>query len=293
MSRMDIPNSLVLFRIFPVFSVSLSRYMSGGFSVFLSLWRQWLSQDSSKTVTSDDKMCLEPASQCCHSESPSKKEKSCCFSETNESVLDISKEKSDMECGASDDLTRIDINNPEITNEIKICISFLIKITEHISSGESILTTCVDLKCVQDESKEHACVLQILLTDLESLPLFKSISLILQSIYHDSPEMDAALNKLGFVAEGLQTATANLCKLHCQTEECKLAKRLSHSHFLTVFLLSWPYGKKDNSTLRSLVDNFAREHKGTALDNECSTLRKQISLLMQLCNNENRPCPQV
>ena len=288
MSRMDIPNSLVLFRIFPVFSVSLSRYMSGGFSVFLSLWRQWLSQDSSETVMSDDKMRPELASQCCHSESPSKKAKSCCFSETNESVLDTSKES-----GASVNLTRIDINNPEIISEIKICISFLIRITEHISAGESVLTTCVDLKCVQDESKEHACVLQILLTDLESLPLFKSISVKLQSIYHDSPEMDAALNKLGFVAEGLQTATANLCKLHCQTEECKLAKRLSHSHFLTVFLLSWPYGKKDNSTLRSLVDNFALEHKGTALDNECSTLRKQISLLMQLCNNENRPCPQV
>ena len=272
MSRLDVPNTLVLFKIFPVFSVSLSRHTSGGFSTFISLWRHWLSQSTETQDTSQ-----EVTSQKTGNGAVVKKAKVCC---SNGCRADVTAE---TKLPASKD---IELLQGEVLTEIRRCIVYILQIAENISAGECILTTNVDLKCVQDQSKEHACVLQVLLSELESLPLYNTISEILAKLYSESPVAQQALNKLGFVSDGLCSTTIKLCKANSQEEACNLAKRLTHSHFLTIFLLSWPYVKGDNSILNAVAQEVVLKQNTTVLQAECSTLRKQISLLMKLCQDD-------
>ena len=273
MSRLDAPTSLVLFRIFPVFSVSLSRHASGGFSTFISLWRKWLSQSATQEAVVQEMTSEEGTSQ---SAAAPKKVKACCSKgcESN-----ISAETTQPKA-FSRDLWQ------EFVTEIEKCIMYLLQIAENISPGECILTTNVDLKCVQDQSKEHACVLQVLLNELESLSLYNVISEILAKLYSQSPASQQVLNRLGFVSDGLCSTSVKLCKANSQQEACNLAKRLTHSHFLSIFLLSWPYAKGDNSRLNSLAQEVILKQNNSVLQGECSTLRKQISLLMKLCQDD-------
>ena len=288
MSRMDVPNTLVLFRIFPVFSVSLSRHLSGGVSTFTFLWRQWLSQDASQEMTEqEEKLSQETTEQdvtslgikSCTKASPSSgndttvNAQACC----KEKISDIDKTRS-----FESSLNHAKLPTHTMT-EVENCIIYLLQIADNISAGDTILTTNVDLKCVQDESREHACLLQVLLTELESLPLFKAICKILDTLYSESPDARQTLNKLGYISEGMSCKTAKICKANSQVEECNLAKRLNHSHFLTIFLLSWPYGKGDKSVLTNLARDIVDSHEESVLRSECRTLRKQISLLMKLC----------
>ena len=286
MSRMDIPSSLVLFRLFPVFSVSLSSHRKGGFSTFLSLWRQWLSQSSSQGMTSK-----EVTSLCCAHETVPKKAKSCCSKEMALPILTESRELpncKDVNLQVETlEYLKIDA---DVANEVQKCVIYLLEISENISVGDSILTTNVDLKCVKDESREHTCLLQVLLSDLESLSLFHTIRQILSTAYSESSDFGVKLSKLGFVADSLLSATAKICKGSSETDECNLAKRIGHSHFLTIFLLSWPYGAEENPVLKTLAESIIDKSKETVLHSECVTLRKQISLLMQLCNYESYSC---
>ena len=273
MSRLDSPTSLVLFRIFPVFSVSLSRHKTGGFSTFISLWRKWLSQSATLSEVLQDMTSEKVTSHSCEGVASAKTccSKGCKTDVTAETTVPIAKDK--------------DLLQDEFMTEIQKCIMYILQIAENISPGECILTTNVDLKCVQDQSKEHACVLQVLLSELESLPLFKEINEILAKLYFESPAAQQVLNKLGLVSDGLCSTSVKLCKANSQEEACNLAKRLTHSHFLAIFLLSWPYAKGDNSILNALEQEVVLK-QNSVLQSECSTLRKQISLLMKLCQDD-------
>ena len=273
MSRLDAPTSLVLFRIFPVFSVSLSRHKTGGFSTFISLWRKWLSQSATLSEVLQDMTSEKVTSHSCESVASAKTccSKGCKTDANADTTVPIAKDK--------------DLLRDEFMTEIQKCIMYILQIAENISQGECILTTNVDLKCVQDQSKEHACVLQVLLSELESLPLFKVINEILAKLYFESPAAQQVLNKLGLVSDGLCSTTVKLCKANSQERACNLAKRLTHSHFLAIFLLSWPYAKGDNSILNALEQEVVLK-QNSVLQSECSTLRKQISLLMKLCQDD-------
>lgn len=279
MSRLGVPNTLVLFRIFPVFTVSLSRHLSGGFSTFISLWRHWLSQGASQEAATQEVMSQQMTSL--NSDMVLKKAKLCCREGKKDKDL-----TENIESSPTDDKL-----STQSVSEVQKCIVYLLQIAENISTGDSILTTNVDLKCVQDESREHACLLQVLLTELESLPLFRALSEILATLYTESPASRHTLNKLGFISDGLCSTTARICKANSQTEACNLVKRLNHSHFLTIFLLSWPYGKGNNSVLNNLAQDIVDNHNETVLGGECKTLRKQISLLMNLCQYESHCSP--
>lgn len=280
MSRLAVPNTLVLFRLFPVFSVSLSRQTGGGFTTFISLWRQWLSQSAPYTNVGSVMTPQEITSQSSNVEIDARKSKDC----------DCEANKIENTIGNGEPFQRLNILHGEVVSEIQKCVAYLLQISENISNGECILTTNVDLKCVQNQSEEHTCVLQMLLSELESLPLFRVVNESLAILYSQSPHAQLALSKLGFASDGLCSATAKLCKAISQNEHCNLAKRLTHTHFLTMFLLSWPYTKGDNPVLTALSQEVVEKHKGTVLQAECSTLRKQISLLMKLCKDDGQCC---
>lgn len=137
---------------------------------------------------------------------------------------------------------------------------------------ETVLTTQIDVKCVGDLSKAHACVVHQLLTNIEKVPFFEAVNKFLTQNVNDHH-----LDSFGRVTSNLSEGQ----------EKC-LSSKLTIAHFVVMFLMSWPYEAVDSKIMRNgdmlvrLVMKVKSECWENILNGESNVLRKQFSSLLKL-----------
>lgn len=157
-------------------------------------------------------------------------------------------------------------------NTLEYVVRSLNNCASAAADDENVLTTQIDVKCVGDLSKAHACVVHQLLTNIEKVPFFEAVTKFLTQNINN--------NHLGSFGR----VTSNLSE---GQEKC-LSSKLTIAHFVVMFLMSWPYEAVDSKVMRNgdmlvrLVMKMKSECWENILNGESNVLRKQFSSLLKL-----------
>ncbi|XP_062583603.1 uncharacterized protein LOC134245307 [Saccostrea cucullata] len=154
-------------------------------------------------------------------------------------------------------------------NAVQYIIQNLDTCAEAGDENETVFTTQIDIKCVGDISKAHACVVHQLLNSIEKTSVYKAVTdfLTQQGKEHH-------LDKLGRITSNLSSGQ----------EEC-LGGKLTTAHFVVMFLFSWPYEDDGDHSVKRNKDvllNLKSEAFGNVLSGEFNILRKQFTSLLKL-----------
>lgn len=153
-----------------------------------------------------------------------------------------------------------DIDEKDLIHFAACC---LLQLSTTITSCESILTTQVEL-CLQED---HACDCHTILDDLEGTGVYKEITSKLEKETNLG-----GIDKIGLLAKELN--------------KCCFIERLSSFHFVSIFLMCWPYDVMPDfkqNTYAYILDkvmSHAQTNCSKVLINEIKVLRRQFTILL-------------
>ncbi|OWF43910.1 glutathione gamma-glutamylcysteinyltransferase 2-like [Mizuhopecten yessoensis] len=162
-------------------------------------------------------------------------------------------------------------------------LPLLLKSAGCIAQHECILSTFMDLA---NFSKEHNSLKEALLQQIECLDLYNIVHDVLQNADIVS---DSCLS-IGNAGENKVMASDEGC---CGVSSAKCAKnsdtRMIPAHFITVFVLCWPYESfKDTEavtiadTLDAYIIKWMESTTSKELKEEVSQLKRQLSVLLKM-----------
>lgn len=177
-----------------------------------------------------------------------------------------------------------------ISETLQGFLSFALK----LSAENIVLTTQRHIRCVKTANVQ--CVVGDLLTSLEETPMFKAICREVEKLdKSDIIKLENIFGKWSRVSIN-EAETGNICRdtgKLCrekqegrdQGEPCDLNQDMCLSHFVTMFLLSWPYGVSFtddaiSTALLNITHTTLNRPMGQYLKEEVSTLRRQLKKLM-------------
>lgn len=173
-------------------------------------------------------------------------------------------------------------DNCDITEVTTGAVKWLLETSLGVPPGQFIFTTQLDFACPPDVSDQHVCAMKTLIQELQNNTLFK----IVNAYLNDNP----GSNNIDVF--GVQSNTDQVKRVKC-------LQGLQSSHFITLFLLSWPYqaltDMKYGTNGYVLNKNVCSTISGDAkyLGNELRLLRKQFTVLLgsnESCCGEPNVC---
>lgn len=171
----------------------------------------------------------------------------------------------------------------------------LVALSTLLPAEKIILTTQHHIQCTQQCKVQ--CIVHDLLCEIEQTTLFHAICVVLEDL------SEADIHKLetifGIWPKVVASSESNSSKFQfeskCTGTVCDLSQGLCLCHFITAFVLSWPYALTYSkgtfgAALNCIAQDTMNKSPGKYLMDEVSTIRRQLKQLIGYHSTPSLSC---